>query len=79
MELADVQETVGTFLKSLLASHKHGVIFQDPGLGCGPKNLNPLVSEVLKHIQKPWECQQMSNIVADILASCPDQVPQHLC
>lgn len=74
-ELAEVQESVGAFLRSLLASHKYGVIFQDLEVGCGEKNLNPLVSEVLKSIQKPWETPFLSSLVADILAACPDQMP----
>jgi len=70
-----VQESVTAFLKVLLGSTKHGVVFPDPAAGQGEKNLNPLAREVLLSQAKPWESVSLSSVMVELVTACPDQLP----
>ena len=72
-----VLDSVTVFIRTLLCSKKHGVIFHDPALGQGEHNLNHLVKEVVTSMasSKPWEDVMTASLLVDISSSCPDQIP----
>ena len=74
-----VKETVTAFIKTLLGSKRHGVIFPDPAVG-QLDNLNHLVKEVIVSLgaSKPWEDATLASILTDLVAACPDQLPAAL-
>jgi len=74
----EVSNSLAEFLKTLLTSSKHGVIFQDPEFGT-EKSLNPLLTELLSsHINKPWENTDIARLVSEILASSPAEITNFL-
>ncbi|XP_050298339.1 uncharacterized protein LOC126737471 isoform X2 [Anthonomus grandis grandis] len=67
-----VSECVHDFLLVLCTSHKYGVIFRDPLVGLGRKNLNGLMYTVLDSLDRPWEHSYAKELVIKICRSCPD-------
>ena len=74
-----VKENVIRFIKTLLGSKRHGVIFHDPSVGQS-EDANPLVKEVLRSLScsRPWEDVDLSSIIVSLISACPDQMSTFL-
>lgn len=70
-----VVDAVHEFLKILLTSSKHGIVFHDKshGTDSGHKH-NELINTILKSLDKPWEHTKPAELVVLILRACPDLI-----
>ena len=73
-DLERVSDSLSALLKSLLTSTKLGIVFHDPTCGNSGKNQNHLLQNLLKSFEKPWEKARISDVIAEALRTCPDQL-----
>ena len=77
-DLERVSDSVSAFFKSLLTSTKLGIVFHDPTCGNSGRNQNHLLLNLLKSFEKPWEQPRLSELIAEALRTCPDQLRPYL-
>ena len=73
----EVKTSLMAFLRTLLTSSRHGVVFQDVEYGC-EKGLNPLLTVLLSKLVKPWENPDLARITSEILSTSPAEIPHFL-
>ena len=77
-DLERVSDSVSALFKSLLTSTKLGIVFHDPTCGNSGRNQNHLLQNLLKSFEKPWEQTRLSDLIAEALRTCPDQLRPYL-
>ncbi|XP_014232040.1 uncharacterized protein LOC106655945 [Trichogramma pretiosum] len=62
-------------LITLMTSSRYGIVFHDHSLGTdsGRKH-NHFINVILQNLERPWEHEKPSELVVEILASCPDLI-----
>ncbi|KFM59733.1 Nucleolar pre-ribosomal-associated protein 1, partial [Stegodyphus mimosarum] len=59
------------FMLSLCCSHKFGIAFRDASVGTSGRNLNNVITSILKSFVKPYSNPLISDLIVSVLKACP--------
>lgn len=68
----EIMRLLSDIILTLFTSHKLGLYFMDPLLGVSDANKNQNLYKALQLLKRPWENDDQSQVVLEIIYRCPD-------